>query len=67
MRSRTIQRAFDRRAALLGGNLRYPSLHTKKYNEANDIWQGRVTRDWRFYCRIVDNLYDLIDIIPHPQ
>jgi hypothetical protein len=41
-----IQRAFDRRAALLVGNLRHPSLHAKKYDEANDIWQARVTRDW---------------------
>jgi hypothetical protein len=53
--------------ALLVGNLRHPSLHTKKYDEANDIWQERVTRDWRFYFRIVGDVYDLIDIMPHPK
>jgi hypothetical protein len=62
-----IQRAFDRRAALLVGNLRHPSLHAKKYDEANDIWQARVTRDWRFYFRIADDVYELIDIMPHPK
>ena len=49
---RTIQQAFDRRAALLADNLRHPSLRAKKYDEAKDIWQARVTRDWRFYFRI---------------
>jgi mRNA interferase RelE/StbE len=62
-----IQRAFDRRVALLVSNLRHPSLRAKKYDEARDIWQARVTRDWRFYFRIVDDVYDLIDIIPHPK
>jgi plasmid maintenance system killer protein len=63
----TLQRAFDRRAALLGGNLRHPSLHAKKYDEANDIWQARVTRDWRVYFRLVDDLYELIDLMAHPK
>ena len=44
-----LQRAFDRRVALLVSNLRHPSLRAKKYDEARDIWQARVTRDWRFY------------------
>ncbi len=29
-----------------------PGLHSKKYDEARDIWQARVTRDWRFYFTI---------------
>ena len=32
-----VQRAFDRRAALLVKNLRHPSLRAKKYDEARDI------------------------------
>jgi len=42
-------------------------LHAKKYDEANDIWQARVTRDWHFYFRIADDVYELIDIMPHPK
>jgi hypothetical protein len=62
-----IQRAFDRRAALLVGNLRHPSLRAKKYDEANDIWQARVTRDWRCYFRIVGDAYEMIDLMAHPK
>ena len=64
---RNIQRAFDRRAALLVGNLRHPSLRAKRYDEAKDIWQARVNGGWRFYFRIVDDAYDRIDIRPHPK
>jgi len=46
-----IQRAFDRRAALLVKDLRHPSLRAKKYDEARGIWQARVN----------------IDLIPHPK
>jgi mRNA interferase RelE/StbE len=62
---RTIQQAFDRRAALLADNLRHPSLRAKKYDEAKDIWQARVTRDWRFYFRIEGDTYILLDIMAH--
>src|SRR3989344_3798246 len=44
-----IQRAFDRKLALLLANLRHPSLHAKKYDEARDVWQARASRGWRFY------------------
>ena len=45
----TVQRAVDRRIALLLQNLRHPSLRVKKYDEARDIWQARVNVGWRFY------------------
>jgi mRNA-degrading endonuclease RelE of RelBE toxin-antitoxin system len=31
-----IRKAFYKQAAFLVGNLRHPSLHAKKYNEAED-------------------------------
>jgi mRNA interferase RelE/StbE len=64
---RTIQRAFDRRIALLVQNLRHPSLRAKKYDEANDIWQARVNGGWRLYFTIQGDTYHLIDMIPHPK
>jgi plasmid maintenance system killer protein len=64
---RHIQRAFDRRVALLARNLRHPSLRAKKYDEANDVWQARVNGGWRFYFTIVGDTYYLIDIMPHPK
>jgi mRNA-degrading endonuclease RelE of RelBE toxin-antitoxin system len=63
----TIQKAFYKQAKFLLVNLRHPSLKAKKYDEARDIWQARVTRDWRFYFTIQGDTYYLIDIIPHPK
>lgn len=62
-----IQNAFYKQSRLLLENLRHPSLRAKKYDEARDIWQARVTRDWRFYFKIVADTYYLIDIIAHPK
>lgn len=44
-----VRRAFDRKVELLAQNFQHPSLRAKKYDEANDIWQGRISREWRFY------------------
>ncbi|HEY3130674.1 MAG TPA: hypothetical protein VGL91_14545 [Acidobacteriota bacterium] len=62
-----IQKAFDKQAKLLVGNIRHPSVRAKKYDEARDIWQGRVTKDWRFYFIIEGDTYVFLDIIPHPK
>jgi len=63
----SVQRAFDRRAALLLKNLRHPSLRAKKYNEARDIWQARINGGWRFYFKIEGDVYYVIDMMPHPK
>ena len=62
-----IQKAFDKQAHLLAVNLLHPSLHAKKYDEANDIWQARVNRNWRFYFKIEDDAYIIAAIVPHPK
>ena len=62
-----IRRAFDRRLEFLLHDLRHPSLHAKKYDEARDVWQARVTQGWRFYFRIEGDTYELIDITAHPK
>ncbi len=55
-----IQRAFDRRAALLVQNLRHPSLRAKKYDKERGIWQARVNGGWRFYFTIEGDTYRLL-------
>ncbi len=62
-----IQRAFQKQAALLVENLRHPSLRAKKYDEARDLWQARVTKGWRFYFTVEGDTCHLFDIIPHPK
>lgn len=62
-----VKKAFDKQAKLLLKDLRHSSIRAKKYDEARDIWQGRVNRDWRFYFSIRGDEYLLHDIIPHPK
>jgi mRNA-degrading endonuclease RelE of RelBE toxin-antitoxin system len=62
-----IQQTFDKQADYLVQDIRHPSLRAKKYNEAENIWQARVNRDWRFYFQIESGTYVLLDIIKHPK
>jgi mRNA interferase RelE/StbE len=62
-----VRKAFYKQVAFLANNLQHPSLHAKKFDEANDIWQARITRDWRFYFVIEDDTYLILDVIPHPK
>jgi hypothetical protein len=48
----SVQKAFIKQMIFLARDLRHPGLHAKKYNEAEDKWQGRITDDWRFYFKI---------------
>ena len=63
----TVRKAFFKQARLLVQNLQHPSLRAKKYNEAEDTWQARVNRTWRFYFSIVGDTCIIRDIIPHPK
>lgn len=53
--------------ALLCTNIRHPSIQAKKYDERNDVWQGRVNRSYRFYFRIIGNQNRVLMIVPHPK
>ena len=63
----SIQKAFYKQLHFLVSNLRHPSLHAKKYREGGDLWQARVTQDWRFYFTIESNEYHLHTIVRHPK
>ncbi len=62
-----VRKAFFKQIKFLERDLRHPSLHAKKYNEAEDKWQARINRDWRFYFRIVNDRYIVTNVIPHPK
>ena len=64
---RNVHRAFEKQLRYLLENLLHPSLHAKKYDEARDIWQARINRDWRFYFTITQDTYRIEKIIPHPK
>ena len=63
----SIRKALGKQLGFLLINRSHPSLRTKKYSEALDLWQGRVTRDWRFYFKIEGEEYVIVSIIPHPK
>ena len=62
-----IRTAFDRKLHLLVRDLRHPSLRAKKYDEAKDIWQARVTRGWRVYFTIEGDTYTILSLRSHPK
>ncbi len=62
-----IRKAFAKQLKFLLHDLGHPSLHAKKYDEAQDIWQARVNRSWRFYFVIRGDEYVVLSIIPHPK
>jgi len=41
-----VQKAFIKQINSLARNLGHPSLHAKKYDEAQDLWRARITDDW---------------------
>ncbi len=60
-----IRRQVDRRLALLLQNPRHPSLRTKKMNDPRGIWEGRITRSYRFTFQMRGELYLLRRVGPH--
>ncbi|MBI2120543.1 MAG: hypothetical protein HYT94_02875 [Parcubacteria group bacterium] len=62
-----VKKDFKKQLPLLLKNLKYPSLHAKKYDESKDLWQERVNGSWRMYFIIEGNTYYFIDIMPHPK
>lgn len=63
----SIRQKFIKQVHFLEVDLRYPSLHAKKYDETLDIWQARVDRNWRFYFQMRSGQIYLIDIMVHPK
>lgn len=57
--------AFEKQLRFLLRDIRHPSLRAKKYDEANDIWQARVTSNVRFYFSIADGAFVILDIEKH--
>ena len=62
-----VRRAFEKQLRFLALNIQHPSLHAKKYDEGQDLWQARVNRGWRFYFTITADSYRIEDVIPHPK
>ena len=64
---KVVQTAFEKQSGILLRDLHHPSLRAKKYDESTDLWQARVNYSWRFYFRIVDDVYLMDEIRHHPK
>lgn len=64
---KNIQETFYKQIEFLKNDIRHPSLRAKKYDEATDVWQARVTSNVRFYFRIESDTYRLLNIRKHPK
>lgn len=62
-----IQKKADKQFTYLLTDLRHPSLHCKKYQGFDNLWQGRIDRNYRFYFHIIEPHYIIISIITHPK
>ena len=62
-----VRKAFEKQLKFLLMDIRHPSLRAKKYDEANNIWQARVTDSVRFYFCIEGDTYILLSIRKHPK
>jgi hypothetical protein len=64
--SSSYEKKFEQ-LRFLADNLQHPSLRAKKYDESQDVWQGRVNKAWRFSFSIVDDTYRIEDVTAHPK
>ena len=65
--TKELQQSADKQFILLLKNLMHPSLRAKKYDEAQNIWQARISKNFRFYFRIKNDTYEIITILKHPK
>lgn len=63
----SIQDRADKQFSLLLNNPRHPSLRLKKIKGHPSIWEGRVTKRYRFTFQIVGETYLLRRIGTHPM
>jgi hypothetical protein len=62
-----VQKAFIKQLSFLARNIAHQSLHAKKYDESDALWQARVNQDWPFYFTVLKDVYHVEQIVPHPK
>jgi len=65
--SQTIQEQVDRKLALLLQNMRHPSLRVKKVRGYDDVWEGSITMNYRFFFRQAVDKYVLLRVGTHNE
>lgn len=63
--TKEVQRALDKQVVYLLEDVRYPSLRAKKFDEKQNIWQMRVTSDYRAYFEIKEGVFIFYEVRVH--
>ncbi len=64
---KSLQRKADKQFLYLIENISHPSLNIKKYQDFDNLWQGRIDKSYRFYFHIIEPNYIIVSIINHPK
>lgn len=62
-----LQKKVDKQFSYLIEDFRHPSLKVKKYQGFENLWQGRIDKNYRFYFHVVEPHYIIVSIINHPK
>ena len=62
---RHLQERVKKQLSLLLEDPRHPSLQTQKMKGQSDIWEGRITQDYRFTFKIEGSTYRLRRVGTH--
>lgn len=54
-----LQKITDKQLTLFLADPRHPSLQIKKMQDPRNIWEGRITRGYRFTFQVEGNVYIL--------
>jgi len=65
--SKKIQEQVDRKLALLLQNMWHPSLRVKKVRGYDDVWEGSITMNYRFFFRQAEDKYVLLRVGTHNE
>lgn len=64
---RSIQEQCDEQLFVLLKNPHHPSLRTSKIQGFKNIWEGRVTKDYRFTFQIAKEIYIIRRVGKHDE
>jgi mRNA-degrading endonuclease RelE of RelBE toxin-antitoxin system len=62
-----LRARVNKQISALLKDIRYPSLKAKKYDEKRGIWQMRISKDYRLYFTIDNDVYIIVTITKHPK
>ena len=62
---KNVQKKTDKQLFILLKDFRHPSLHVKKLQGYDDVWEGRIDRFYRFAFTIEANAIILLRVGPH--